>query len=472
MEFFKKDSFNSFMITPTGNRINGRLLATFDATGVAGGNFRIVCAAVKPVSFCFSGASLFVQPQLACFEFIVEIEPEDLYFPHNLLSSTWEDLSAAVAEKRIRVFNPVDPQPDDHDFRSLLSTFKEEAHACFRWTINTHEDLSFSLDLQGLPMSAASANSKQALTLDTAPTIKLASHGISFPMFPADAHIPGPAPVIFSDDPDRTKNILTQQSPLLRHEIARLSWHLTTREYINLQAARLFSTSPREGHFTRPLCAAVDRHPLPSTSQEFHSTTTPSDPAAGKMSGSESFQLPRKYSELFPVPFRSAIRSALCRQLNCSPDSFLLSQAESQLALSIATSSWKRHISAWNYFASFLSASNVELSWPFSLPVLRQYTIWAHSSRHLHPHTIEAYLSSLNQLHQLLGFPNLHIRSDFLVQTLLKGSEHARFYHQNPTSTRRTVSFPILKLLGHQISISPWSLNSQLTVWTTALVAF
>jgi hypothetical protein len=42
MEFHKKDLFNSFYVTPAGEFINGRLLATFDATGVAGGNFRVI----------------------------------------------------------------------------------------------------------------------------------------------------------------------------------------------------------------------------------------------------------------------------------------------------------------------------------------------------------------------------------------------------------------------------------------------
>jgi hypothetical protein len=184
MEFLKKDSFNNFAVTPIGDQINGRLLATFDASRVAGGNFRIVRGAVKPVNFCFPGAELFIQPQLACFEFITELEPEDLYFPHNLLSTAWEDLPAAVAEKRIKVFNPSDPQQNDTSFRSLLHSFKEEAHACFRWNVCTHEDLTFSLDLQGLPLSAAAANSKQALTLDSAPSIRLASQPIIFPPSP------------------------------------------------------------------------------------------------------------------------------------------------------------------------------------------------------------------------------------------------------------------------------------------------
>jgi hypothetical protein len=437
---------------------------------MAGENFWIICAASKQVSFCFPGASLYTQPQLACFEFIIEVNPEALYFPHNLLSTMWEDLSAAIAEKRVKVFNPADPQ--ENSFRSLLYLFKDEAHACFRWTICTHEDLTFLLDLQGFLMSASTANRKQAFCLDTAPTIRLASLGLEFPLFPGDYHIPGPAPVIFSDDPDLSKALLTPQSPLLRYEIGRISWHLSTREYITVQEAKSFSSSPREGLFSRPVCAAINHHPKPSTSQEFHSTSQPADSAAGKIIGSDYLSSLRKYSIDLPTSFHSAMCSALSQQLSSPPDSILVLQAESQLAQSISSSTWKRHLSAWHSFNLFLSSHDIPLTWPLTLPILRQYTTWAHSSRHLHPHTIAAYLSSLNQIHQFLGFPDLQPRADFLNQSLLKGSGHSKFYDPPHPPTRRTITFSILKLLGHQIASPSWSYNSQLTVWTAALVAF
>ncbi len=66
-------------------------------------------------------------------------------------------------------------------------------------------------------MSAATASSKQMLTLDTAPLIRLASHGIISPAFLDEAHLPDPAPTDFFDDPDRSKTLLAIQSPLLRH---------------------------------------------------------------------------------------------------------------------------------------------------------------------------------------------------------------------------------------------------------------
>jgi hypothetical protein len=278
---------------------------------------------------------------------------------------------------------------------------------------------------------------------------------------------------VFSDNPTRTESILTPQSPLLRHEMARVAWHFTTREYISLREAKLLSNSPREGQFSRPLCQALDHHSAPAAAQTFFSTPTPSDPASGKNIRSEEYlNPPRKYPEHFPPLFRSAFRSALAQQLACSIDSPNINYAESQLAQSVSVSTWKKHISAWNSFRSFLSSESKEPVWPLDLSILRQYTTWAHAVKHLNPRKIEAYLSSLNQLHQLLGFPNLHIRSDFLIQNLIKGSENSRFYSDPAPSRRRTVTFSILKLIGHQIASSSWSINSQLTVWTAALVAF
>ncbi len=132
MEFLETGCFNSYDIEPEGDYINGRLLAAFDATGLAGGNFRVACAAIERQSFGFSGALLYSQPQLAAFDFILEIRPGDIRFPRNQLATDWEDVAATVAEKRIKVFNPSDPEAGEVVFRHLIHDYKEEVHACFR----------------------------------------------------------------------------------------------------------------------------------------------------------------------------------------------------------------------------------------------------------------------------------------------------------------------------------------------------
>jgi hypothetical protein len=125
-----------------GENITGRPLAVFDATGLAGGNFRIVCAAADCLSFCFSGPT----------------STASLSSPHSLHSqSPFNRLGGYVchraAEKWIKVFNPADLTAADKSvFRNLLYSLTEEAYSCFRWNVNTHSNLSFSIALQGLPM--------------------------------------------------------------------------------------------------------------------------------------------------------------------------------------------------------------------------------------------------------------------------------------------------------------------------------
>jgi ATP adenylyltransferase/5',5'''-P-1,P-4-tetraphosphate phosphorylase II len=121
--------------------ITGRLLAAFDATGLASGNFRIVCAAVDCLSFCFSGPK----------------STASLSSPHSLPSqSPFNRLGGYVchraAEKWIKVFNPADLTADKSVLRNLFYSLTEEAYSCFRWNVNIPCDLSFSIALQGLPM--------------------------------------------------------------------------------------------------------------------------------------------------------------------------------------------------------------------------------------------------------------------------------------------------------------------------------
>jgi hypothetical protein len=102
------DHFNSYVAEPDNENSNGRFQAAFDATFVADCNFRIVCASTDGQSFCFLGAQLYCQHQPAAFEFVIDVQPGNVIFPHNLLPTLWEDVSATAAEKRIKIFNPAD----------------------------------------------------------------------------------------------------------------------------------------------------------------------------------------------------------------------------------------------------------------------------------------------------------------------------------------------------------------------------
>jgi hypothetical protein len=76
MEFHKIGRFNAYLFCPDNDDINGCLLAAFDATGIAGGNFKIICEATSLKSL-FLNAQLYLQSQLAANDFIIDVQPEE-----------------------------------------------------------------------------------------------------------------------------------------------------------------------------------------------------------------------------------------------------------------------------------------------------------------------------------------------------------------------------------------------------------
>jgi hypothetical protein len=135
--------------------------------------------------------------------------------------------------------------------------------------------------------------------------------------------------------------------------MAGLSWHFIQQEYIDLRTAGSFISSPREGHPTRPLCAAMDK-PSPPVTQEFCSTSKPNDNSTGKEIGRNNCynndKICVKYSMKLTQSFHAAIRSAISSALKRPPDSTLIPNAEIRPSKSVSHSTWSRYISAWNAF--------------------------------------------------------------------------------------------------------------------------
>ncbi len=56
----------------------------------------------------FPECSCIAHPNWRLFEFVIEVQPEDIVFLWNLLATNWEDIRMAVAEKWVKVLNPAD----------------------------------------------------------------------------------------------------------------------------------------------------------------------------------------------------------------------------------------------------------------------------------------------------------------------------------------------------------------------------
>jgi hypothetical protein len=165
-----------------------------------------------------------------------------------------------------------------------------------------------------------------------------------------------------------------------------------------------------------------------------------------------------KFPQYLPKKFTDAFLSGLQQQLSVSPsDSILLEHAQKRIAQSLTRNTWRKYESAWNLFNTFLIDRKQQFTCPIPISQLRQFAVWADYQKHLAPSTIKSYISALSKLQLLLGFDQAPFNSDTWLKAFLQGSENAKIYEPQKTSTRRAVTFEILTLIGHQLTRSGWS---------------
>jgi len=127
--------------------------------------------------------------------------------------------------------------------------------------------------------------------------------------------------------------------------------------------------------------------------------------------------------------------------------------------------------SAFNSYLKYAHCKNITISFPFSIEDACGYTSWALLEKNLQPSTVTSYLSSLATIHKLKGVTEANL-SHFAVKTMIRGAENLALYANCKKETRKVMTLPLLKLLGHQIAISDWSENSKQLFWTCCLISF
>ena len=142
------------------------------------------------------------------------------------------------------------------------------------------------------------------------------------------------------------------------------------------------------------------------------------------------------------------------------------------LYASLASGTWSKYKSGWKTFEGYESWLGKKLQWPLEKEVLRGFAVYCITVKKLKPASVKTYLSSLTCLHNLKGFTDYELK-DCLVNSILKGAENLIMSSPTPSpNTRRVMSLPLLKHLGHRLHQSGWSKITQQTVWSAAVLAF
>jgi hypothetical protein len=99
------------------------------------------------------------------------------------------------------------------------------------------------------------------------------------------------------------------------------------------------------------------------------------------------------------------------------------------------------------------------------------FTAWALTENRLKSSTVRSYLSSLATIHRLRNVSDENF-SNYVVKTIIRGAENLALYEDYAKDTRKVMTLPLLKLIGHELACSDWSEISKQVFWTCSLMAF
>ena len=60
----------------------------------------------------------------------------------------------------------------------------------------------------------------------------------------------------------------------------------------------------------------------------------------------------------------------------------------------------------------------------------------------------------------------------YVLKTMLRGRENMEIYSEETKASRKVMTLALLRVLGHELSISGWSENSKQVVWGAFTLAF
>lgn len=170
------------------------------------------------------------------------------------------------------------------------------------------------------------------------------------------------------------------------------------------------------------------------------------------------------------------MRGSLTAKYSSCPASLRLTSGlsvgiQTLLQAAFSQSTWRKHEAALNCFKLYENTHPPSSSWPLNHTILCSFTVWACNERKLKSSSISSYLSSLKTIHSLQNL-DCSAFDNFTLKSLIRGKENQEIYSTEGNCSRRVMTLPLLKLLGHEIAISKWGENSKQTVWAALTIAF
>ena len=155
----------------------------------------------------------------------------------------------------------------------------------------------------------------------------------------------------------------------------------------------------------------------------------------------------------------------IARILGCT------SQTPALIAAAYASSTWDKISCVLNLLDKFSIYHGTPVTWPLSQNFISDLIHWLVFVRHLAPSSITTYLSHIKLIHKLRGL-DFSVCESFLCKTLMRGAKNLQFYSDTTHVTKKVMTLPLLKLIGHEIAKSSWSNFSKCLIWCACTTAF
>jgi hypothetical protein len=141
----------------------------------------------------------------------------------------------------------------------------------------------------------------------------------------------------------------------------------------------------------------------------------------------------------------------------------------SLLNAAYARSTWAKHNSSINSYMEFSSENGYSTPWPITVNSLKNYIEWAIFDKNLSHASVTSYIYSLQTGHTLIGI-DTSVFDNPIIKLMLRGAKNTQTAKDKPT--RKIITIPILKLIGHEISNLSWSSFSKQVFWAACCSAF
>jgi hypothetical protein len=148
----------------------------------------------------------------------------------------------------------------------------------------------------------------------------------------------------------------------------------------------------------------------------------------------------------------------------CCPDPTLFIAA-------YTSSSWKSMMAAVSCFEKFAFEKNLSVKWPIPVINVQMFINWAIMERKLSPNTVKSYIHHLATIHKLKNMsPNSC--KNFANEAMIRGAENLAFYEPCQLKQKNVMTLPLLRVLGHELCKSDWSIHSKSVFWAACTCAF